>query len=327
MNLTKRQHYVPQCYLKLFSSRYEDKVDYFDKITYKNLSSQHVKNVAQQRYYYDFSEEFVKSYNENIENDLNVEEINQQHLEKYFSKLEGGFARALESLTSKIQAQENLLQISSFENIITEEEKKELSFFIALQSIRTPSYRELLKNFNNILEQNYESLFSSEEGKEINDNELFFYYLNTGALDRLSTHFLEDFQWSLGIINHPEQARFKHVRKQFVTDEFLISDNPVINLKHVERRNPLNISLEFALPLSPKHIIILRDNNHPEPVDSSVFEINRNQVRIYNEYQYRFSNRFVFHTKSVNKNKIKNFFSYQSKNLSHNSGSFCVLEF
>jgi len=326
MQLTKRQHYVPQCYLKQFSAKYNEKVDYFDKVTGKSFTSMHVENVAQQRYYYDFSEEFVKSYNSNFSTNLNVEEINIQFLEKYFSKLETGFGNAFLTLVQKINDEKNLLT-TDLNKVITEVERQELSFFMALQSIRTPSYRELLKNFVTILEKNSFSIFDSIKLDEIDENELFFYYLDTGVLDRLANHFNKNFNWSLGIITNPEQARFPHIRKMFVTDEFLISDNRVINFKHINQKNHLDLSLEFAIPITHHHIIILRDNNYPQKEATSIFEVDRNQVRIYNEYQYRFSKRFVFYSKSTNKSKVKNFFKYNPEEYTQNNGNFCVLTY
>lgn len=55
---TKRQHYVPRFYLKLFANS-KGKLNYFDKVLRKPIFNMHYDNVSHQRYFYDLSDEFI----------------------------------------------------------------------------------------------------------------------------------------------------------------------------------------------------------------------------------------------------------------------------
>ncbi|MEB9851717.1 DUF4238 domain-containing protein, partial [Bacillus cereus] len=131
--MVKKQHYVPRFYLKYFAN--EDKVDYYDKVLEKNLSNMHVDNVAQQKYFYDFSEEFLESQQKVANGSVDSRFFDKQFLEEHFSVLESQFARCFREINEKLNDQTNLLNCSLRE-ILDEEDRIDLVFFIALQSIR-----------------------------------------------------------------------------------------------------------------------------------------------------------------------------------------------
>lgn len=324
--LTKRQHYVPRLYLKKFSQLKNDKVNYYDKIIKKKLTNMHVDNVAQQSYFYDLSEDFINEIKSLKDNEFDERLLDKQYLEKCFSKLETNFGVTSESVINKVNSCEDPFSLTVI-NYINIDEKKDLATFIALQSIRTPAYRMLGKNFFKFMNKLIPSIFDSLFTDELSENEILFGYLSTGALDRLSAHFTQNFQWYIGIIDKPEQAKNENVRKTFVTDEFLISDNPIINMKHVEKKNPKNVHLEICLPLTPKYILILREPHFPENFINSIVSMHRNDIRIYNEYQYRFSYRKVIYSKPENGKKIEKFFKTAPLSYSNNVYSFCVIEY
>jgi hypothetical protein len=319
IGMVKRQHYVPRFYLRHFATD-DHKINYYDKILRKPLSNMHVDNVAQESYYYDFSDEFMQRLKEMRGNEFNEDFIDKQFLEKYFSKLESDLALTFKKVNEKVLSTGNLCSLQITE-IINDE---------ALQSIRTPSYRILGEKFfefmRNVLPEPYNLIFG--EDNNIGDNERLLLHLGSGVLERLSTHFCRNFNWYLAVIENPQEAKFPHIRKTFVTDEFLISDNPIINIKHVAKKNPEKISLEFGLPLTPKHLVILRDSNFPFPnPNNSIFEIDRNLIRFYNEYQCRFSHRKVFYSLKSNEKKLDSFYKKFPDMFTHNAASFCVCEF
>ncbi|MED4126505.1 DUF4238 domain-containing protein [Halalkalibacterium halodurans] len=244
--------------------------------------------------------------------------MNKQYLEKSFAELESKIGVSIQRGIDCLSMNSDF---SNVEEVINLDDKEQLAFFLALQSIRTPYYREVSSNFLSFLDE-VSPIFSSINNG-FNDNELLFLYLNTGALERLSNYFLSNFHWMIGTIDVPEQAKLSHVRKSFVTDEFLISDNPIINFKHVINDK---VSLEFGCPLSSKHILLLRDEFSPYPInESGRVSLNRNEIRIYNEYQCRFSTRKVIYNKKENLVKIKSFFNTFPRSLTHNGDSICVL--
>lgn len=53
MNMVKQQHFVPQCYLKIFANK--DTLFVWNKIE-KSIYQSHVKNVAHQGYFFDYSD-------------------------------------------------------------------------------------------------------------------------------------------------------------------------------------------------------------------------------------------------------------------------------
>ncbi|NEU31311.1 DUF4238 domain-containing protein [bacterium LRH843] len=215
----KKQHYVPCFYLKNFAS--SDKIDYFDKVQKKKIPNMHVENVAHQKYYYDFTDEFIDLLNKH-----DKEIVDKKFLENHFSVLENNIAISFNKVTEKLCDSDDFTHLNE---IISEEDKIQFALFIALQSIRTPYYRSVSKNFNSFISK-IDPVFSNVN--TIHDNELLFLYLSTGALERLNSYFIENFKWSIGVINNPMQAKNHFIREMYVTHEFLISDNPIINLKH-----------------------------------------------------------------------------------------------
>ncbi|MEC2597323.1 DUF4238 domain-containing protein, partial [Bacillus cereus] len=313
----KKQHYVPRFYLKYFAN--EDKVDYYDKVLEKNLSNMHVDNVAQQKYFYDFSEEFLESQQKVANGSVDSRFFDKQFLEEHFSVLESQFARCFREINEKLNDQTNLLNCSLRE-ILDEEDRIDLVFFIALQSIRVPAFRELSENFSDMLAENIPDFAEVK----MDDNEKLLMHLASGILNRVGYYLLSDrFDWFLGVVEEFEEMESKVV----VMDELVISDNPVVNIKHASGKTMQSFN-EFCLPISPKHLLILREKNFPyENPDNSIFKLSRNDLRFYNEYQMRFSTRKVIYCNKTNAKKVKSFFKTLPRELSHNSGSIGVNEY
>ncbi|MEB8957943.1 DUF4238 domain-containing protein, partial [Bacillus cereus] len=214
--MVKKQHYVPRFYLKYFAN--EDKVDYYDKVLEKNLSNMHVDNVAQQKYFYDFSEEFLESQQKVANGSVDSRFFDKQFLEEHFSVLESQFARCFREINEKLNDQTNLLNCSLRE-ILDEEDRIDLVFFIALQSIRVPAFRELSENFSDMLAENIPDFAEVK----MDDNEKLLMHLASGILNRVGYYLLSDrFDWFLGVVEEFEEMESKVV----VMDELVISDNP-----------------------------------------------------------------------------------------------------
>ncbi|HDR6315543.1 TPA: DUF4238 domain-containing protein [Bacillus thuringiensis] len=323
--MVKRQHYVPRFYLKYFAVN--DRVNYYDKILSRKFSNTHVDNVAHQRYFYDLSEEFLSKQQENANKSMDSRFFDKQFIEGFFSKLEDGFAKSFRTINEKLYNSPNIFETNLID-ILGEEEKIDLVFFIALQSIRTPAFRELSGNFINMLQVNIPDFTDILP----DDNERLLFHLASGVLDRVGRYLLSDkFEWYLAVIEKTETAKSQNWRtalmKQVnIYDEFLISDNPVVNIKHIEK-NTLNISTEFCLPLSQKHLLVIRERNYPfENPDNSIFIPSNNMIRFYNEYQIRFAARKIIYNNSTNEKKLNKYFKLYPRDHTHNTGTFCVHE-
>lgn len=332
----KRQHYVPQFYLKMHSG--SNRVNCYDKTLHIKRPNTLTEKIGYEKYFYNFSEEFVKEVKEHdtlisglvkkhIDPNFIVEEFDKQFLEDYFSVLESKMALSFSSFVTKIQGKSDLLN-SSITDLLSVSEKQDIAKFIALQSIRVPSFRELGEKVRNLLRLTLPDPFDKlfEESAIVGDNERLFLHLCTGSLQRLGDYFLENFNWSLAVINKPEEARFAHVRKTHVTTEFLLSDNPVINIKNMIEKHENGISLEFALPINSKLLLLLRESNYPYSTSpNSIFSADRNLVRIYNDFQVRFSNRKIFYNDEESFKKLQKFFKSAPRSYTHNADTFAVM--
>ncbi len=160
MAKTKKEHYVPRCYLKNFSNQGEERINLFDKQKMQARLNQNIMDVAMENYFYDLSleelykkakpeeqekvkEELCKILNtQNLECSLR-EADNQQHIEKgFFSKIEGIYSSILLNIINK--AYNGNQWVIDNCDAFSKEGKEIFSFFIAIQIIRTKSFREIL---------------------------------------------------------------------------------------------------------------------------------------------------------------------------------------
>jgi predicted helicase len=85
--IVKKQHYVPQCYLRSFAV--QDQLFVLDKIK-KSVYSAKVKDVSQDRYFNDFPDSFLpEEYREKAK---------AQFIEKDLAKVESKFSKFLKSI-------------------------------------------------------------------------------------------------------------------------------------------------------------------------------------------------------------------------------------
>jgi uncharacterized protein DUF4238 len=87
---TRKQHYVPRCYLERFVNPTTGNLSTFDKLTKKTYDTS-VWNVAQESFFYDLHPKAIKPEHRNAGIDL-------QAVEKALSVIEGYFARTLDVL-------------------------------------------------------------------------------------------------------------------------------------------------------------------------------------------------------------------------------------
>ncbi|PEJ62424.1 DUF4238 domain-containing protein [Bacillus toyonensis] len=312
--MVKRQHYVPRFYLNYFGN--SGKVNYFDKVIDKDLSNMTVENVALQKYFYDFSDEFLEKQKTEGNESVDLRFFDKQFLEEYFAEFEGEFAKCLKKIAEKISNQPDLLN-SSVNEMLDEEDRVNLVMFIVLQSIRIPAFRDLSGNFMKLLAK-----VKPEFSKfELDDNEQLLLHLASGILERVGSYLLSDnFEWFLGVVGDSEEMKSSMV----VTDELLISDNPVIVIEHVDIKR-MKVCKEFCLPLSPKHLLVIRGKNYPfENPENTIFELGMSDMKFYNQYQMRFSTRKVIYQNEDNAKKIHKFYKHNPRSFTHNSGSICV---
>ena len=155
MNTTKKEHYVPQCYLRNFSSKLNnEKINVFDKVKGEVRLNQKILDNASERYFYDIDvskiiceisqdkrQGFIDMINSHMDE---FEGFNKQDIEKYFSsEIEEGFSSLLKSVIENTQNATKWYKTNCYS--LTTNEKIPMSFYLAYQFIRTKKMREFFK--------------------------------------------------------------------------------------------------------------------------------------------------------------------------------------
>lgn len=155
MGKTKKEHYVPQCYLRNFKMEgKEEKINVFDKQKEQIRLNQKILDNASERYFYDIDidkilmecpadkrERMLDQFGEKYEAYKND---NEQHLEKFFSEVvEGDYSETLKSIIHNAESAtpwyiKNCYSMSEVERI-------KMAAFITFQYMRTKKFRETMR--------------------------------------------------------------------------------------------------------------------------------------------------------------------------------------
>lgn len=221
--IAKIQHYVPQFVLKNFSSGKKPQVFVYDKHTRKTFKS-HVKNVASENGFYDLNFEG---------RDLTIEPA--------LSDIESNAA----PLLKKITKEESLAWLSP-------EERSFLSYFFAIQFVRTKQHRIMWENLT-------EGLVGALRTKGLNQEDLEGYSVQTEEEIK--------FAGIQSVLKSDEYAVHFHDKcwillKTTKENPFYISDNPIcfqnmndfgfrgnigLSVKGIEIYFPINSNLAIAM--------------------------------------------------------------------------------
>lgn len=169
MNYTKKQHYVPQFYLKYFCIN-EDKINVYLKKENKILKNQLIRNVACENDYFDISldkptspllEEVIKGID--FKNKKFEDYVHTNNMEKFFSELESVMGNIFSKFKEYILNEKNLNTVIPFSQFF--EIRKYIILYILIQYMRSPLYKNMyikiynavneicgnngIKNFNN----------------------------------------------------------------------------------------------------------------------------------------------------------------------------------
>jgi hypothetical protein len=307
MSNVKNQHYVPQSYLKSFTDS-QEKIYVFDKFEQKCFSS-NVKNVASERYFYDFPQ------SENIQS-------REQTMEKLFSQLEAKASQMMSHLYKKIQGILSLKNQGKAYSVqaITQSQKVDLSLLIAIQAFRTKEFRllstellqkmqpsiinmldyELSQHINRFESENFisldESFISEIKGTKINECLAMLSSLQQDASSVLQAKFILKYyaELSKALLNHIWLIGINDTEELLLT-----SDHPVV--KHqLESQNLSGYSsegIEVVFPLNSKLVLILFEKDYFKQychLDGKLFPLTRENIIHYNSLQVFYSYRFVF---------------------------------
>lgn len=252
---TKKQHYVPRCYLKRWTND-NQQIHVFDKLNKKEWIS-NINDVASERFFYDISH---KGLNESALEFLYQCGINpecdNQYIEHFFSEqIEDRYAVLLNTIIDK--------EISPWYEkncfFISEENKFIMSIYLVYQYIRTKSTRDSIVSSSKCIENWLKDMNCSEEfikkytiglndDESIQGNMLF----DINHITELASAFCS-LTWILGV-NRTDVALFT-------------SDHPIGTYSHI-KDSIVSMSgigckgVEVYFPLSPNLILIMVDADY-----------------------------------------------------------------
>ncbi len=311
---TKKEHYVPRCYLENFEGA-NNRIQVFDKAILQKRS-QLKGEIASENYFYDIDfekmiEGLESSEQEKVKKDLKEiagtddwEEIqnnilNKKHIEKDFlCRIEGIYAPLLKNIIAK-SYDGNKWVIDNCAPF-SEEEKTLLALFIAIQMIRTKATRE---EIGEIIEKTYQTLLYKQQMK-IPDP------LPKEAFQVQASEEFIKLQHSAMLLdedNAVETAEIllNHIWVVYVnkTDTpFYTSDNPIVRIpnkrdKYMTHSGLTSEGIEIAFPISPKLLLVMYDKKWFSKFfrDRTFIEITSAvDVEEYNKHQVVHSYRCVY---------------------------------
>lgn len=264
MKKTKKQHTVPQCYLKGFAAP-SGKLFAYDKASDRTYATR-VADAAQEAFFYDFPPEAFPGH-----------EIDVQAVEKALSQFEGDYSRRLNDLIRSAEA-----------GAFSHEQVSEFAPYVVLQWKRTRTYRdtayELMSKFSqDLVDTLVEANFPEEKGKVriimgkenmavLHAQELFDEASTAKMARALESHF-----WVIGI---------NRTGRSFYT-----SDHPVVRRANVAGDGMIGADkpgVEFVFPLSSSHILLILERGHFASWrmhDTRSVELTVEQVDDYNRLQ------------------------------------------
>ena len=257
---TKKQHYVPRCYLENWAIPGKYQVYVFDS-EHNSKRINNINDIASERFFYDvdpkevFSEEMLSKLKEaGLPCDIVGQSQGIEHT--FANEVEGPFKIALQKLVEKSnEAGPWIIKNCYF---MMPDEKSELSAYLAIQYIRTKRFRRNIEAISGCLEKAMKDLGAYEEvikqytlpekdSKNVQAQMLMDY----DALVRIALSFVK-LTWIL-CINRTDCKLYT-------------SDNPIVSKAHIKHPYMSMAGLnskgvEFFFPISPTCILVMFDGS------------------------------------------------------------------
>lgn len=275
MSKAKRQHYVPQSYLRGFTENGKQ-LFVFDKSTKEPFYTS-VSKIASERYFYDLAE--------------------SQDLEKAFAKLDGDYPHWRDSIIKTVENGEG----------ITLEYQAKLAFFIAMQIRRTRWFRNLNITIVKQIEEALTKLsdyFHEKYGVPLKLDPSLSQYLAPNKEGMAKQAQIQSMR-SFSTVHDLGQILAQHiwiVGVNQTTQPFYTSDNPLVRLPH--KQHPARSysglrseGIEIAFPLNSRYILVLLERTfhaNLAALDRGSMPINEDCVIYYNGLQIAGSYRWLY---------------------------------
>ncbi|MCB6452244.1 DUF4238 domain-containing protein [Erysipelatoclostridium ramosum] len=314
---TKKEHYVPRCYLKNFVLD-NDRINVFDKFK-TQIRPQKIMDIAMENYFYDIKfDELIqmaeKDKEEKIKNDLMeivgvdnwesvLDELDEKHIEKeFFSQLEGIYSGLLQTLINKSYGGNDWV----IQNCLacSEIEKSFMALFIAIQIIRTKSFRD---NLRDMITKTYQTLAykSQMNNEDALPKEAFECEVNPDFVKLQHSSMILDEEMAVGIA----ETLCNHIWVMYVNKTeypFYTSDNPVATIPHKHDKYMSyggfnSEGVEIVFPISPKLLLAMYEKTTYDKLfsDRQFYALtSKDMVDYFNCQQVYHSYRCVFSGKT-----------------------------
>jgi Protein of unknown function (DUF4238) len=290
--IVKKQHYVPQCYLRSFAV--QDQLFVLDKIK-KSVYLAKVKDVAQDRYFNDFPDGFLSEEYRG--------KAKAQFIEKDLAKVESNFSNFLKLI---IDCLENIEKRDVFDSVdvLDEEAKINFSAFITLQLVRTnkarQQTREMFQSLVDLKEkmaqaigdnhQEFNFPASKRSAQSINFNDL----IKIGVEEDSIAHHLSFVSNALDRGDNSKIAKTlsSHIWLFGINSTSIplwTSDNPIVIKPYEDCGTGIaSHGVQVIYPISPKHLLIMFESNFwsgLQSYDCMSANLSEEDVKSYNKLQ------------------------------------------
>lgn len=297
----KRQHFIPQCYLRLFSLDKKN-INVYSKKYVRKSPIQAIVKTAYKDYFYNIPQKIIVTNNLEIPTTFYETEFFAKVVEQEYSKLLGRIT-AVEIENEKIKKPQPL----------TVNEKQLFAALIAIQYLRLPTvideYWETFRKTGSASLDIIKSFMASQHPghKEFIDSIKLDLDKDYKPVEHSNLYTDENLIANLQDLILDKIWIF-HISK----DNFHTSDNPIIVKPHVPSQKPFyhgfgTYGSEIIFPLSSNVLLSMFDRKHFHEMEcehENYLIIDSKKTREYNCYQYFFSEQEVY-------SKINDFKGYE----------------
>lgn len=289
----RKQHYIPQCYLRNFSPNNKN-IFIYDKIEKKSFRNK-IENIAYIDYFYELPEKYIEN--------LNEISFGKKYYEKEFfgNNIEKHYSRLLEKINVKAK-----LWISNYntDKIITAQEKEIFSQLIAIQYLRMPNIRDkwvdARKKATNYRSDLIKSFLINKNPKQKSEIEDIKVKYNEEYNPILHSEIFSDEELYIGIANQLINKHWVYYVSEF--NDFYTSDNPIIIKPHIKGQKLYYSGFgmngaEIIFPIGSSILLTIWDSNffiEKKTNSNSFCLITDKEKREYNCFQYMFSNKQTY---------------------------------
>jgi hypothetical protein len=277
---TKQQHWVPQLYLKGWSST-KNRLWCFDKINQKIFATE-CTNVGGGTWFNDVDGTLDETKPETY-----------QIVEKFLSKIEGDLAPLIRTLRDDASATAAAFpgEPAPPRNFLNRKQRIDLSYFIALQSLRTDDVRAYIrKTFTEICQKGMDAtlpigfpdLDPKDWAVEIIENEIKSIHIETFLQFKDYMPYFANKHWTYGINTH--------------STPLITSDHPVVKIPMRPGDDGFDsYGIQLIFPVSPKLVITMYDQKFfPTSFDQKLGFLTQETVDQYNLLQLTQSRRQIY---------------------------------